>query len=236
MREYSDKALRTRGRILDAASRLFYQNGYNATGLDSIIAEAGVTKGNFYYHFKTKQELAAATVEWYKQGAYRDLHIQPVFPGEGPLEILFRVLGRLVDRTVSTDEGCGIRGCYFGNLALELSINSEVVRRALEGVFREMRGAMTGLLLQAREAGEIDPGIDPQQAASLVLALIEGAVMMAKTTQDDGEARRALEFIKGWLAPGRFTDTLPGEGPRRDGDRAEDGPPPAAGREGGHRE
>jgi len=216
MRTYSEKALRTRQRILEAAGRLFYVNGYNATGLDSIIAEAGVTKGNFYYHFKTKQDLAAATVEWYKREAYRDLQPGPMFPGEGSLAILLRVLERMVERTVATEGGCAIRGCYFGNLALELSINSEVVRQALEGVFGEMRGAIAGLLRGAREAGEIAPGIDPEQGASLILSLMEGAVMMAKTSQDDAEARRALAFVRGWLTSGA-PDTGGSTGPGRGG-------------------
>ena len=199
MKQYSEKALRTRQRILDAASRLFYLNGYNATGLDRIIAKAEVTKGNFYYHFRTKEELAAATVEWHKEEAYRELQLGPTFPGETPLAILLRVLERMVERTLCSEEGCTIRGCYFGNLALELSINSDPVREAVDGVFEEVRAGFTGLLQQAKEAGEIGDAIDPEQAASLILSLMEGAVMMAKTAQNDQEAQRALAFVTSWL-------------------------------------
>lgn len=199
MKEYSEKAQQTRGRILDAASRLFYLNGYNATGLDKIIAEAGVTKGNFYYHFKTKEALAAATVEWHKVEAYQALQLGPTFPGERPMAILYRVLERMVERTLCTEEGCSIRGCYFGNLALELSVNSDSVRRAVGGVFEEVRAGFAGLLRQARAEGAVAASVDPEETASLILSLMEGAVMMAKTDQDDTEALRALEFIKGWL-------------------------------------
>ncbi len=201
MREYSDKALRTRRSIIEAASRLFYRLGYNATGLDKIIAEAGVTKGNFYYHFKNKEALAVATIEWHREQAYRELELYPTFPGESPLAILLRVLERMVERTTRTDESCAVRGCYFGNLALELSMQSEPVRRALDGVFREARGGFADLILQARRAGEVNDAVDPEQAASLILSLMEGAVMMAKSTQDDTEARRALGFVKEWLSP-----------------------------------
>ena len=199
MKEYSEKALRTREKILGAASRLFYLNGYNATGLDKIIAEAGVTKGNFYYHFKTKEALAEATVEWHKVEAYQELQIGPTFPGETPLAILFRVLERMVERTVCNDDHCEIRGCYFGNLALEMSIGSDPVRRAVGGVFVEVRAGFAELLRQARAGGEIAASVEPESTASLILSLMEGAVMMAKTEQDDTEALRAVEFIKGWL-------------------------------------
>ena len=202
MKEYSEKALRTRERILDAAGRLFHLNGYNATGLDKIIAEAGVTKGNFYYHFETKEALATATVEWHRRETYRELRLEPTFPGETPLAILFRVLEGMVERTLRADRNGEIRGCYFGNLALELSVQSDAVRRAVAAVFDEMRAGFADLLNRARASGEIDATVDPRQSASLILSLMEGAVMMAKTNQTESEARNALVFIRGWLGAG----------------------------------
>ena len=64
MQTLSDKAQKTRERILEAAARLFYQYGYNATGVEKVIKEAGVNKGNFYYYFKSKEELGLETLRW----------------------------------------------------------------------------------------------------------------------------------------------------------------------------
>ncbi len=49
--------------ILQTAARLFYQNGIRATGVDKIVAEAGVAKSTLYYHYKTKEDLVLAVLE-----------------------------------------------------------------------------------------------------------------------------------------------------------------------------
>lgn len=53
----------TRGRILDAANRLFYGEGIRGVGVDAVAAKAGVTKKTLYYHFKSKDDLVAAYLE-----------------------------------------------------------------------------------------------------------------------------------------------------------------------------
>ena len=64
----TDKARATRERILEAAEHQFHRHGYHATGLDRIIADAGVTKGNFYYHFKSKDELLLVMLDEGRRG------------------------------------------------------------------------------------------------------------------------------------------------------------------------
>src|SRR6266571_7536478 len=53
----------TREAILEAATRLIHVHGYNHTALDDVLRESGVGKGNFYYHFKSKEELGYAMLD-----------------------------------------------------------------------------------------------------------------------------------------------------------------------------
>src|SRR6266498_1050664 len=53
----------TREAILEAASRLIHVHGYNHTSLDDVLRDSGVSKGNFYYHFKSKEELGYAILD-----------------------------------------------------------------------------------------------------------------------------------------------------------------------------
>ena len=55
-------AVSKRDQLVDAALELFYRNGFNATGIDKIIAEAGVAKMTLYKHFKSKEELIQAAL------------------------------------------------------------------------------------------------------------------------------------------------------------------------------
>ena len=56
----SAKGAATRDQILDAASRLIYLRGYHCTSLDDVLRESGIGKGNFYYYFRSKEELGFA--------------------------------------------------------------------------------------------------------------------------------------------------------------------------------
>ncbi len=59
----SAKGAATRDQILDAASRLIHLQGYHCTSLDDVLRESGVGKGNFYYHFRSKEDLGYAIIE-----------------------------------------------------------------------------------------------------------------------------------------------------------------------------
>ena len=59
----SAKGAATRDQILDAASRLIHLQGYHGTSLDDVLRESGVGKGNFYYHFRSKEDLGYAIIE-----------------------------------------------------------------------------------------------------------------------------------------------------------------------------
>lgn len=59
------KGQQTKERIISTAARMFVTNGYHATGINEILAEAGVPKGSFYFHFSSKKELAVKVAEFY---------------------------------------------------------------------------------------------------------------------------------------------------------------------------
>lgn len=198
MKHYSEKAKRTRERILDAANELFFVHGYNATGLEKIIAAAGVTKGNFYYYFKTKEDLAVEALKWQRELSWQALGVDRPLGSESPLQRLFEVIDALKGQVV-VDGTCEVRGCYFGNLSLEMSAASEKVRTELVRTFQGMREHFAGLIAKAREVGEVPAHVEPQMAAATVLSLLEGAVLMSKTVQDIGELDRAIAFIREYL-------------------------------------
>lgn len=204
MPDYSDKALQTRERILRSAVELFYQHGYNATGLERVISAAGVVKGNFYYYFKSKEELAVEALRWQREQASQRLGVNEPLGDETPLQRLFTLLQRLkavVAPSVATNKGaqCEVRGCYYGNLALEMSAASEQVRQELVTVFDGMRALFADLIGRAQEAGEVSAAIEPGAAAAMVLSLMEGAVLLSKTAQDTREIDNAIEFIRNYL-------------------------------------
>jgi len=104
-------------RILDTASKLFYQKGIRATGVDRIAADSGMTKMTLYACFGSKEELVRAYLarrdvrwrEWFKGAVERHPHRDP---SRRPLAIFDALAERLADP--------GFRGCAFINAMAEL--------------------------------------------------------------------------------------------------------------------
>ncbi len=198
MREYSAKAMVTRERILEAANELFYAGGFNATGVDRIIAAAGVTKGNFFYHFKNKEELATAVLDWHRDLALAELDVANLVSQPAAGEALMTLLRRMAKRMLG-GELCPVRGCFFGNFALELAVGSEPVRRKVLEIFDHFRSLLRQLIERAQAAGEVRSELDPERTAGLILGLMEGAVLLDKASQAPREVNSAIDFIASYL-------------------------------------
>src|SRR5437762_11972667 len=88
----------TREAILEAASRLIHVHGYNHTSLDDVLRESDVGKGNFYYHFKSKEELGYAILDQII-ASFLAATLEPCFSHrEGrPLALLLGILARMLE-------------------------------------------------------------------------------------------------------------------------------------------
>lgn len=199
MRELTPKAQATRDKILRAANDLFYASGFNATGIDRIIAEAGITKGNFFYHFRNKEELATAVLDWHRDLAFAEIGLSRILAGPSPGKALLELLQGMTSRMICETDACRVRGCFFGNFALELSTGSEPVRHKVQAIFDGVRGLIRDLLEKAQAQGEVRPDLDADRTAGTILSLMEGAVLLDKTHQTQREAQHAMQFISDYL-------------------------------------
>src|SRR5258705_10487993 len=109
----------TREAILEAASRLIHVHGYNHTSLDDVLRESGVGKGNFYYYFKSKEDLGYAIIDRITQ-AFVERSLGPAF-ADTDADPVTQIHGFL-DRVLEAQRlrRC-VGACVMGNLASELS-------------------------------------------------------------------------------------------------------------------
>src|SRR3989338_5417496 len=127
----------TREAILAAAQRLIHVHGYNHTVLDDVLRESGVGKGNFYYHFRSKEELGHAILDQLV-AAFLERTLEPCFsdPGVRPLAPTRCFLDRVLE--AQRARNC-VGGCPLGNLVAELSDVHEGFRARLASVFAAWR-------------------------------------------------------------------------------------------------
>jgi TetR/AcrR family transcriptional repressor of nem operon len=187
----------TKEQILDAAIRLVHLRGFNNTSVDDILKECGVGKGNFYYYFKSKDELGFAILERSLERFTRELIEKSFDPTKGPWQQLDDFLSSLVRRAREHD---GSRGCILGNLAIEMSDIHEEFRRRLDNAFGALRSHIEESLTRARAQGTLRGDADICRLAHFVVAGFEGAFMMGKLHKDADVVAGVVEELKGYLA------------------------------------
>jgi AcrR family transcriptional regulator len=114
----------TRTKILETASRLFYEQGYHLTGINQTIAEAGVAKASFYYHFSSKEDLCVAYLEKRHQDWFNWLRVE-VEKSEEPLARLLGLFTFLELWLANND----FRGCAFLNIMAEFPSPDHRIRQ-----------------------------------------------------------------------------------------------------------
>ncbi len=170
-----------RQRILDTADRLFYRRGIRAVGVDTIAAEAGVSKRTLYNHFASKDAL----IEAYLAGRATPLPSSGLPPGDQVLAVFDRLEGTLAHRD--------FRGCPFVNAIAELGTPRHPARR-IAVAFKEGRRVWFRDLLRRLGAS------DPDGLATQLRLLIEGVIATALVSGDPKIARTAKAAALALLA------------------------------------
>jgi AcrR family transcriptional regulator len=162
-----------RDRILDVAKRLFYRDGFRATGIDKIIAESGVAKMSFYRNFPSKNHLITAFLEWRHEhwmtwfiGA-----VEPRWQRQPGLEVLADALGEWF----AQDD---FRGCAFINSVAETGVSDEP--RHLELAVSHKGGLEQYIVTLAERLGLVMP----QQVAQEAMLCLEGMIVRAQMRRD----------------------------------------------------
>jgi len=187
----------TRDTIVDAARRLMHVNGYHSTSLDDVLRESGVGKGNFYYYFRSKEDLGHAIIDEVV-GSFLQWTLEPCFAdSRRPLvSQLHCFLDRV--REAQRESNC-VGGCALGNLASELSDIHEGFRARLLSVFVAWRERLTVALREGQERGELLATGRPETIAQFLVASLEGAILMTKVTKDIEVMEQCVEELKRYL-------------------------------------
>jgi AcrR family transcriptional regulator len=169
------KKLGVKERVIATASDLFYNQGYNQTGINQIIAEAGVAKASMYQHFRSKEDIAVAYLiarhsMW--MGKLNDsVSIQNTSKG--------KVIG-CFDYLTAWLTDVNFRGCGWQNIITDLPNGHDKIRDQAVYHKNDLRNWIQDLL---KEAGDYDES-QAEDVGDEVLILIEGAIILSQIQKD----------------------------------------------------
>lgn len=168
-----------REKIIDAAAELIHKKGYFLTTVDEILDKTEVRKSNFYYYFKSKEELALHILEM-RIKSFEEGVIGTTLK-RASLSPRVR-LKRFFDKIISYHKGLNCtRGCPFGNLAIEMSEINETFRKRLAEFFKSWERYIEECITEGIKQGEFLSHLNPKQVASFILSYLEGAILLVKT-------------------------------------------------------
>lgn len=178
----------TREQIVAAADDLFYRQGFAQTSFADIAAAVGISRGNFYYHFKTKDEILTEVIQLRLSRTARML---ADWQGDG--DCPRTRIASFIDLMIMNRAKITRYGCPVGSLCTELSKLDHAAQGQANGLFTLFRD---WLQRQFAQAGQ---GTDAPALAMHLLARSQGAATLAQSFHDEGFLRAEVADMHRWL-------------------------------------
>ncbi|MET7257614.1 TetR family transcriptional regulator C-terminal domain-containing protein [Dyadobacter jiangsuensis] len=174
------KAERTRNFIIEKTAEIFNRKGYAGTSMSDITEATGLTKGSIYGNFENKEEVALAVFEYNRSLVFNTVQAQ-LEKAETYFEKLM-VYGRVYRDVIASVGDRG--GCPILNTAVEADDTNVPLQLSAAKALLSWKKNIVGMIEKGTEAGEFRQGVNAEQMAVSIIALIEGGVMLSKVTND----------------------------------------------------
>lgn len=183
-------------RLLDATLRVVRSKGFSATRIEDICAEAGLTKGSFFHHFKSKEDLAEAAVEHWEAHTRAFFAEAPYHDAADPLDRLiayveFRkaiLTGDLPDFT-----------CFVGTIVQEAYRTHPDLSAACAGNLIGHASTLEADIREATQRYGVAGEWTPESLALHIQTVVQGGFILAKAKGSAAPAAQSLEHLKRYL-------------------------------------
>ncbi|WP_213804912.1 TetR/AcrR family transcriptional regulator [Granulicella sp. dw_53] len=186
------KGEETRQRIIAQAAPLFNQRGYEGCSIQDIMSATGLEKGGIYRHFGSKEELAAEAFDfaWTLTSTHRRQKLDEI---PNHVDRLKQYIANFVSRPRLPG------GCPLLNTAVDSDDGNPILREKVRKALRNWKSLLENILNEGIIAGTIRPNIDPLKVASVLIAGLEGGMLISRIERSDRGLHNTLEFLDAYL-------------------------------------
>ena len=176
-------------RILDTASRLFYDQGYHVTGINQIIEEAAIARASLYNHFPSKTDLLLAYLDRSHAEWFADLNAFLA-----PIRMPHEKLLALFDFRIERQRRARYRGCQFGKITAETCEDEQVFQR-VKAHKERFRQYIRDLVGETRHLHRMDD----ETLADAIFLLLEGGIAVGTMFRNSADAEKAKRIAQSLL-------------------------------------
>jgi len=190
----------TRNKIMDAAQQMVLDVGLSGTSVEKVIDRAGVTKGTFFYHFRTKHDLAAALIERYAnedEHHFSDAMTKAEQLARDPLQQLLIFVGLFIEMTEQLEEP--FPGCLYASYCYQSGAISAQSMAQVERMARFWRERVLAKVEAVAAEYPARIPVDHRQVADHVLTTFEGAFILSKLMKEPKLAAEQLVQCRNYL-------------------------------------
>ena len=185
-----------RQKLLDAALSLIRTKGYASTTLDDLCAEAGVTKGAFFHHFKSKEALGIAAADSWSEITGAFFEAAPYHKHEDPLD---RVLGYIDFRKAILTGRVPEFTCLVGTMVQEVYETCPAIRDACDASISSHAAKVEADMAEAIKRHGIRAEWTARSLALHTQAVLQGAFILAKAKGDATVAGESLDHLRRYV-------------------------------------
>jgi TetR/AcrR family transcriptional repressor of nem operon len=169
-----------RQKILLAAFSEIHLYGYQAASIQSIIDQAGVTKGALYHHFKSKHEMVEALIDEVYTMYVENTFIKPMLKTNDPVQALIETMVTFKDHMTDADVALG---CPLDSLAQEMTPIDEGIRQKIQSLYSHKQEMMVAAFERGQAAGKVRQDISAESISLMIMATLQGCMGIAKSAR-----------------------------------------------------
>jgi len=187
----------SREKIVSESLKLFSLKGFNNTSISDILAATKMSKGGFYNHFKSKEELFTAVLSEARR-VWRLQNLADVDKEDREIDRLKKILANFRDRYLK-DAVHFPGGCVFITLSVELDDQMPHLSSQLSDGFKRTKALLKGYLDRAKEKGEIRSDVSTSHVSEVIFSCILGASVVYGMDKSDSQLDRNIKALIHYL-------------------------------------